>query len=419
MQLSEEQQRAVNLITSGAHVLLTGPGGVGKTYTLNQGLSQLSKPYRVAASTGIAASHLNGCTIHSFLGSQIAGNIDDAKLSAAKIPYYIESGLMSRFKSTEVLVIDEVSMLSGDYIDMIDWWLREFREDSLPFGGVQMIFSGDFLQLPPVNRGGIKREFAFESEAWSKYNVQVAQLTRSFRQSDQVFVDALTDLRYGEFSPRLRELLFPCINRTLLQDPTILVGKNDTAYLINSTRLADLSKKNKTSIIRSTAQFNGAPFNIEKLKKQVIADEFLDICVGAPVLLIKNDPWGRYVNGSRAIVKKITSTVLTVTIENEDGSFDVDIVEEEWSLKDGDDKILATMFQYPVKLAWAITIHKSQGMTLSDVKIYNKPGEIFAPGQLYVALSRAKDINRVSITDPVTINQVKAHTRAVAFYKNL
>ncbi|KKK98828.1 hypothetical protein LCGC14_2638820, partial [marine sediment metagenome] len=203
--LSEGQQEALNAALAGHNIFITGPGGTGKSELLFQIIDALSDMKHVAttASTGIAAIRIGGATIHAWLGTQIKKNKAEVSkvLSQRRVKNVHE--IERRLKETDVLVVDEVSMLSGDYIEMMDFWLRRMRKKiTKPFGGLQVIFTGDFLQLPPVQKRGDKFDFlyAFQSQVWQKAGLQTHMLTKVFRQDDAQFIEMLMRLRIGETS---------------------------------------------------------------------------------------------------------------------------------------------------------------------------------------------------------------------------
>lgn len=412
--LSPEQQLALEAVASGRSVFLTGPGGTGKSFAVNAILAETGRDARMTASTGIAASHIGGCTVHSYLGTGLAGTIEEA----AKVTPFSEPRLRARFRSTELLVLDEISMLSGEYLDMMDHWMRRYGvHPDLPFGGVQLLITGDFLQLPPVQRGTKRKplkQFAFDADAWAGAEFETHQLTRSFRQADQAFVDALNDLRLGHATPHMTRTFEPCVQRKLL-DPTYLVGRNKTARIINAQRLARLCVEQKQSPVSYRAETWGTTtFAVDGIRKHCLADENLTLAPGAPVLLLTNDRAGRWVNGTRGTVTDASLGKLIVDIDG----YSYQVEPHTWEMRDGDGHQAATLRQLPVKPAWAITIHKAQGMSLDNVLVHNRGGEIFDSGQLYVALSRARRLEGLSLTQPIRAAQVSAHPRAVEFYTN-
>jgi ATP-dependent exoDNAse (exonuclease V) alpha subunit len=309
-------------------------------------------------------------------------------------------------------------MLSGDYITMIDFWLQSIRSNPEPFGGTQMIFCGDLLQLSPVEKGAApKFRFAIDSPSWMNANIVTIDLTRSYRQADQVFFNALNRVRFGDYSKPIRKVFRPCIGRELVA-PTHLVATNKEADDINFHNLQEHPGEmfSAKPIFQTKVRYDP-----EGLKAKMIRDSLTDspllLKTGVPVLLLKNHREGLYVNGSRGIVDFV-HVQAHGEIEAVDVILDTDetirVTKEEWERVDGDGRILATMQHFPIRLGWALTIHKSQGLTLDNVEIDLSKG--FAAGQAYVALSRLRSLEGLSLTVPIEPSIVWAEPRLVEFY---
>jgi ATP-dependent exoDNAse (exonuclease V) alpha subunit len=318
-----------------------------------------------------------------------------------------------RISKADVLVLDEVSMMSGDYISMMDFWIKTCRKTSLkPFGGMQVIFTGDFLQLPPVQKRGQKFEYpyAFQSPAWGRSKLRNIALKEVFRQEDAKFIDMLMRVRKGRVGLKHLAYFNEQVGATL-KNPTKLFAKNDAVYAENYKHLAALEgEKIEYEAIIECEQDRYA----EKLVKDCIAEFQLELKVGAPVLFLRNNYQEGYINGERGVVVDMRAD--RVTVQKSSGRM-VDVERETWEYKDPEGKILATMKQMPLKLAWAMTIHKSQGMTLDLLEV--NASECFAPGQTYVALSRAKTFEGLSLTEPLTHKAVKADPVLVDYCDSL
>ena len=415
--MSTEQKICFDEAMSGQNLFISGPGGVGKSFVVKHIIKEFKArghKFRIAASTGVAALNVGGSTIHSLLGTRLAGNIKEAK-------EYHGTGAMqkaqARLNFVKTLIIDEVSMLSGDYITMMDWWLQQVRSCPEAFGGVQIIFCGDFLQLPPVEKGDTAEyRFAIDSPSWERANLKTIDLQRSFRQDDAVFVNALNRVRFGEYTKEIRKVFRPCVDREL-EEPTHLVATNKEADQINFDKLRahpgeELYAKPNFSI------FTKYPDGVkEKMVRDSLTDSPLCLKTGVPVLLLKNHREGMYVNGSRGVVKRLNQSgdgeIGSILVTLDTGE-DVLVERVEWEQLDGDGRVLAIMTHFPVRLGWALTIHKSQGLTLDNVEIDLSRG--FACGQAYVALSRMRSLEGLSLTIPIDPSIVKAEPRLVEFY---
>lgn len=416
-ELSTEQKRCFDAAMSGQNLFISGPGGVGKSFVLKQIIEEFrarSHKFRIAASTGVAALNVGGSTIHGLLGTRLAGNIKEAK-------EYLGTNAMQkaqyRLNFIKTIIVDEVSMLSGDYITMMDFWLQQVRSNQEPFGGVQIIFCGDFLQLPPVEKGPAPEyRFAIDSPSWERAQLQTIDLIRSFRQEDQTFVNALNRVRFGEYTKDIRKIFRPCIGREL-EEPTHLVATNKEADQINFDKLRE-HKGEEFYAKPQFAFFTKYPKGVkEKMVRNSLTDSPLCLKIGVPVLLLKNHKEGMYVNGSRGIVKSVSQgkdgeiSSILVTL---DTGVDAIVEKEEWEQVDGDQRVQAVMTHFPVRLGWALTIHKSQGLTLDNVEIDLSRG--FACGQAYVALSRMRSLEGLALTIPICPSIVKAEPRLVEFY---
>ena len=414
--LNALQQRAVDLAAvDKRNVFLTGPGGTGKSFVLAALRARLREEglsHRVCASTGVAALGVGGCTVHSLLGTGIASRVREARRCAAN------SGTVEwihrRLVGVDVVVIDEVSMLSGDYVDMMDWWLRRVMDSSSLFGGKQLVFVGDFLQLPPVEKDVVfERTFGFQADAWRAADVATVELERSYRQSDQAMVDALNRIRYGVLDDEARDLFAPCVGRGL-EDPTRLCATNAAARSVNLRRLLQLQGREHHYRATATGFGKTAEANARRVVKSVIADEQLQLKVDAPVLTLVNDTLGDYVNGSRAIVLECRQASAVVRVEAT--GREVEVGRHTWEMLDGNGRTAATFSQLPLRLAWAMTIHKSQGMSLDRVAV--DLSGVFERGQAYVALSRARSLEGLSLDVPLEPRAVFAHPEIVAFYRS-
>ena len=381
-----DQELALAILLSGRSALLTGAAGTGKTYLLNTFIAQArkrGKKVSVTATTGLAATHLGGNTIHSWSGIGVSDHLPNnffERLSKTR---------RDVISKTDVLIIDEISMLHDFRLDMIDKVLRTVRENDQPFGGIQLVMSGDFFQLPPVNRpneqgGG----FVVYSDAWQELQPAVLYLERQYRQNDEQLLKILTALRTGDVRRSHVEAL---LARTEIEPPdgditelhTVSVDVDD----INIQKLAELPGEERSYQQTTT----GSKIYVENLQRSVLAPENLVIKLGALVMAVKNSPQKLYANGSIGTVVNFEPLTEYPVVEFRDGRR-VTMVPDVWELRDGERK-RASISQVPLRLAWAITVHKSQGMTLDAAKIDLR--KAFVEGMGYVALSRVRDLDNL------------------------
>jgi len=389
------QGLALEIMLSGESVLLTGPAGAGKTFVLNQfvKLSKHSgKHVSVTATTGLAATHLGGSTIHSWSG---IGIHDDVQ------PGFVEHMSKSRkeiISSTDILIIDEISMLHDFRLDMIDEICRLVRKVDEPFGGIQVIMSGDFFQLPPINRGDSRAGgFVVNSNVWQLLDPVICYLSEQHRQDDEQLLDILNAIRAGDVRRHHAETLlaraevFPDDLEQLTELHTVNVDVDK----INDLKLEEL----EGDTITYSQSTTGGDNYVESLQRSVLAPSALRLKKGALVMAVKNSPERKYVNGSIGVVVDFEPYTEYPLIEFHSGKT-VSMVPDTWELRDGDKK-RASITQIPLRLAWAITVHKSQGMTLDAARIDLR--RAFVEGMGYVALSRVKNLNNLYLTG---INQM-------------
>ncbi len=385
-----KQNQALAILKSGRNVFLTGSAGTGKTYVLNQYIRYLKDrkiKVAVTASTGIAATHMNGMTIHSWSGIGVKDAISQNDLANMRTKRY----LTKKLEKAMVLIIDEISMLHKTQVDMVDKVLRHFRESNDAFGGVQVVLSGDFFQLPPVgNANETNRDkFSFMSQAWLDAKLTVCYLSEQYRQSDNALNDILNEIRTGQVSEQTVSELQRAQATVLTTKPTRLYTHNIDVDRLNSDNLRSLTGEKRVfkSITTGNEKLVGT------LKKSVLADETLELCVDAEVMFVKNNYDKGYVNGTQG--KVIGYSELGLPEVKVTGG-DVIVAERDtWSVDDDNGKSLASFSQVPLRLAWAITVHKSQGMTLNAAEI--DLTKTFEKGQGYVALSRLKDLDGLQL----------------------
>ena len=370
------QARALEILSSGANIFLTGPPGSGKSYVIEQFVNKLRSSGRhlaLTATTGIAASLLGGVTIHSWSGLGVRQRLDarEEELLLGN------PRLLKRLMEAEILIIDEISMLDAAMLDGLDALLKVARSSLLPFGGIQVVFSGDFFQLPPVSKD--RKPYCFLSKSWNEANLRVCYLSEQHRQSSDELAEILTALREQRFNKYHLELLSA---RQNIEHPplTVLMTHNRDVDTLNNRRLADISGQSSVYYAQST----GAPEIANDLARSVLAPNELVLKVGAQVMFVANDPLKRFVNGSQGRVVAFNHGLPAVELKDSK----VVIVAEAFSWKREVDNRGAELFQIPLKLAWAITIHKCQGMSLDTAEIDLKRS--FVSGMGYVALSRLK-----------------------------
>ncbi len=346
----------------------------------------MGKSVAVTASTGLAATHLGGTTIHSWAGIGIADELHKRTASD------MSKTRQDKIINSDILVIDEVSMLHDFRLDMVDQICREVRGDSAPFGGLQVVMSGDFYQLPPINRTGSREgSFITNSNAWEELSPVVCYLDEQHRQDDDALLDILTALRDNDIRRRHAEALLARKKvRTPFDSPvTELYTTNADVDAINQSRLDAMKGDVREYEMTST----GSAGRVESLKKSCLAPEVLQLKKGALVMFVKNAADKKYVNGTLGEVvdfDKETELPIVKTLAGKK----IIVERDSWEMRDGEKKV-AGLVQVPLRLAWAITVHKSQGMTLDAAHV--DLSKAFVPGMGYVALSRVRSLETLTL----------------------
>ena len=369
---------------SGENVFITGQAGSGKTFLLNEFINEARKKGKivaVTATTGLAATHLNGTTIHSWSGMGVANSISGNFYSKIRKPR------RENICETDILIIDEISMLHDYRLDMVNAILKKIRKNNSPFGGIQLVMSGDFFQLPPVNRydDEFKGGFVTESVAWRQAGLKICYLNEQHRQADEELSAILTAMRTNNLK---RDQVQTLLNRIDAEAPSNEI----VTKLYTTNRDVDIINKKELAKIKGKSYFysqetEGTKHYVEVLRRAILAAPILELKKGAHVMSIKNSPDGKYVNGSLGEVVDFKYGDPVVKFNNGNT---VRIKTSEWNLADGE-IVLASIEQIPLKLAWAITVHKSQGMTLDGAEI--DLSRAFVEGMGYVALSRVKNLH--------------------------
>lgn len=380
---------------SGQPVFLTGAPGAGKTYVLNQFIKRskrAGKNVAVTASTGIAATHIGGTTIHSWSGLGIRDKLmlgDAQRLKA-------NERLVKRYNSTDILVIDEVSMLHGSRLDMVNQVCKLLRGSDKPFGGLQVVLVGDLFQLPPVGRDSANVDFAHNSQAWQELNPQICYITEQHRQQAGDLLQLLEAMRVGAIEEWHESLLQDRLGRRPPTGTAVtrLYSHNVDVEAINQRYLDDI--KDDTQIFYM--QTKGAKVRAEALTKSILAPEELQLKIGAEVMFVANNYKQKFANGSRGQVVDFKDGAPVVKLYA-DGRV-IKVEPHNWSINE-DGKVKAEAIQLPLRLAWAITIHKSQGMSLDAAEL--DLGKSFTPGMGYVALSRVRSLDGIYLA---SINQM-------------
>ncbi len=382
------QERALDVLKTGVNVFLTGEPGAGKTHVLNEYIAWLEAAglsVAVTASTGIAATHIGGMTIHAWSGIGIKDELS---------PYDLEQitsreKVVKRVKKTDVLVIDEISMLDGKVLDMVEQVVRIIRQSNQPFGGVQVVLVGDFFQLPPITRNNAPLHYAFMGSAWQRLRLLTCYLTEQHRQEDELLLGLLGSIRRNEIEEDHYTLLNEQTEIAYEEiEPTRLYTHNADVDAVNARQLAALPGPAETFRMSGT----GRKPLIEGLMKNCLSPETLVLKEEAMVMCTKNNFDAGYVNGTLGRVLRFADGY--PVIETTDGR-EVTIKPATWEVVE-DNKVLASIEQLPLRLAWAITVHKSQGMSLDAVEV--DLSKAFVYGQGYVALSRVRTLAGLKVS---------------------
>jgi ATP-dependent exoDNAse (exonuclease V) alpha subunit len=416
LEINDKFKEAFDLIDKTQEcIFVTGNAGTGKTTFLRYYMLHAEKKIIVLAPTGVAALNCGGETIHSFFKFK-----PDVTLSKIKKKKLSDKSI---YKKVETIIIDEASMLRCDLLDCIDKFLRLNRErHKEPFGGVQMVFIGDLKQLPPVVKKEEKHIFCsvykspyfLSANSLNECMLHTVELTKIYRQQEITFITLLNSIRNNTVSDE--ELA--ALNKKVSPD---IFGKPMTIYLTTTNKKATyINNQYLSKINLEHAIFVAESENIEEDSKMLPAEYNLVLKKGAQVMMLNNDSKGRWVNGSIAIVDDIKSninsdrTVICVKFPNGRleyvEPFKWELFKYKWNEKEGQIETESVGFfkQYPLKLSWAITIHKSQGKTFENVMIDMEYGT-FAPGQLYVALSRCTSFDGLSLSRPITRKDIISH----------
>ncbi|MFH0951904.1 MAG: PIF1 family DEAD/DEAH box helicase [Patescibacteria group bacterium] len=398
-----KQLRAFDILKEGHNVLLTGSAGSGKTFVLNKYIEYLKgkgKNVAITASTGIAATHINGLTLHAWAGLGAKDSYTEKEVK--KI--VTNKNVAVRVRLASVLIIDEISMLNDFHLDVVETVCRKIRKRDKPFGGLQVVLSGDFFQLAPIGTNGGEGNFVHRSEAWDRGNFKVCYLEEQYRHTDAQYTKMLSDIRKCNVTAQTRNYIESRLNKPVTGKlvPTKIYTHNKAVDEENDRQLERI--KGKEHIYQMTDK--GKAKLVTALKKYCLAPENLVLKKGAIVMFVKNNFEKGYVNGTIGKIVGFDEDDHPI-VETAKGN-KITALPAKWIVEE-DNVELARIGQIPLRLAWAITVHKSQGMTLDMAEI--DLSRSFTTGMGYVALSRLRELAGLKL---LGINQKAYEVSAVA-----
>ena len=421
--LNEKQKLALDAMINGENVFITGPGGSGKSHVVNifiqyfrEQLLDEDQQLFVTSSTGLSSLLINGITIHQYSGLGSASKNLDFYIDRVKK----NKNIRNRWRKTKTLIIDEISMISEEFFEKLDLLGQKIRRSQLPFGGIQIILSGDFLQLPPVKSTG----FCFESFSWDLSINKTIYFDKIIRQKDKNLQKILNKVRVGMIDDDVKKILDTCLNRKLENKhgikPTLLFSRKDMVNEYNNEKLQELVELGKeTKIYQSSFQFGkqvteeSEDFLKDLINNQYNIDDHLTLTKGTQVMLNANNIYEGLANGSRGIIIDFSSDGYPIVHFLND--IIVEIKYKDYKIEDNSDSV--TKKQIPLIHAWAITIHKAQGMSLEYLET-DIGHSIFEYGQAYVVLSRIKNLEGLSLLN-IDYTKIKANPKIIEYYNNI
>ncbi len=425
-QFTQKQEYAIRKMIQGKNLFITGQAGVGKSFLINkfiefyrENMEEENKKLYVTSLTGISALIIGGQTIHRYCGIGTGEkNIDELVKNIVKNPK-----TKRRYFETQVLIIDEISMMSPDLFDKIDLIFRKIRKNDQPFGGIQIIVSGDLLQLPPVKADG----FVIDAFNWDECIEETIYLTEVMRQNEDVFINVLNKIRLGNVDGEVQQLLESRKNVEIINEygvlPSKLFSKRLMVKKINDDELKKLKDENETTrIFTANYEFSKSVLEENKEFMKALMNENCDVedeiefTTKCQVMLKVNLPELNLANGSRGVIINFGVETGYPIVRFLNGR-EMEIAPHPWKLEENN-KTMVIKTQIPLQLAFAISIHKSQGSTLEYV-ILDIGSDVFEYGQTYVALSRVKSIDGLFIRGNVDYTKIRANPQILDFYNRL
>ena len=421
--LNEKQKLALDAMINGENIFITGPGGSGKSHVVNifiqyfrEQLLDDDQQLFVTSSTGLSSLLIHGITIHQYSGLGSASKNLDFYVDRVKK----NKNIRNRWRKTKTLIIDEISMISEEFFEKLDLLGQKIRRNQLPFGGIQLILSGDFLQLPPVKSNG----FCFESFSWDLSIDKTIYFDKIIRQKDKNLQKILNKVRVGVIDDEVKKILDTCLNRKLENKhgikPTLLFSRKDMVNEYNNEKLQELVELGKeTNIYQSSFQFGkqvteeSEDFLKDLINNQYSIDDHLTLTKGTQVMLNANNIYEGLANGSRGIIIDFSNDGYPIVHFLNDVI--VEIKYKDYKIEDNSDSVVKK--QIPLIHAWAITIHKAQGMSLEYLET-DIGNSIFEYGQAYVVLSRIKNLEGLSLLN-IDYTKIKANPKIIDYYKSI